>query len=300
MHAFGTDPSIRINLDLSALIFVDAAGERLLRDLIARGIEVVACSGYVAELLRSRAGGTAFGSWNEIHRRRTLAKDFTVARQQPCRCFGVPFGSPGERIMSLLVRACAALRAADRQLSRTYYQVLGISPEEQDPRVIEEAALRCSAHVRSHQYDAQESECTQRLNEIARALITLLDPVSRREYDLGPPSTLPPARGGVGAAGRPVGESTPAPPQWGKSRPAQPGPRILSCFSSGMGKRVASKLELPPAGLANGQSGGIAVGNEHLDPFHSLERKSASIPSPAWNATSPCSDPLPSPALKGA
>ena len=52
----GTDPSSRINLDLSALIFVDAAGERLLRDLIARGIEVVACSSYVAELLRSSAG----------------------------------------------------------------------------------------------------------------------------------------------------------------------------------------------------------------------------------------------------
>jgi hypothetical protein len=52
----GTDLSSRINLDLSALIFVDAAGERLLRDLIARGIEVVACSSYVAELLRLSAG----------------------------------------------------------------------------------------------------------------------------------------------------------------------------------------------------------------------------------------------------
>ena len=53
--AAGTDSSSRINLDLSALVFVDAAGERLLRDLIARGIEVVACSSYVAELLRSSA-----------------------------------------------------------------------------------------------------------------------------------------------------------------------------------------------------------------------------------------------------
>ena len=50
------DPSSRINLDLSGLIFVDAAGERLLRDLIAQGIEVVACSSYVAELLRSSYG----------------------------------------------------------------------------------------------------------------------------------------------------------------------------------------------------------------------------------------------------
>jgi hypothetical protein len=50
------DLSRRINLDLAALIFVDAAGERLLRELIAQGIEVVACSSYVAELLRSGAG----------------------------------------------------------------------------------------------------------------------------------------------------------------------------------------------------------------------------------------------------
>ncbi len=54
--AAGTDPSGRISLDLSALTFVDAAGEGLLLDLIARGIEVVACTSYVAELLRSRAG----------------------------------------------------------------------------------------------------------------------------------------------------------------------------------------------------------------------------------------------------
>jgi hypothetical protein len=54
--AAGADPSNRINLDLSALIFVDAAGERLLRELIARGIEVVACSSYVAALLRFSAG----------------------------------------------------------------------------------------------------------------------------------------------------------------------------------------------------------------------------------------------------
>jgi hypothetical protein len=60
--AFGTDPSSRINLDLSALFFVDTAGERLLRDLIGRGIEVVACSGFVAELLRSSKGLRLFQS----------------------------------------------------------------------------------------------------------------------------------------------------------------------------------------------------------------------------------------------
>jgi hypothetical protein len=73
---------------------------------------------------------------------------------------------------------------SDRQPSRTYYQVLDISSKEQDPRVIEEAALRNSAFVRAYQL-TRESECTLRLNEIARALNTLLDPDRRREYDQG-------------------------------------------------------------------------------------------------------------------
>jgi hypothetical protein len=60
--AAGADPSSRTQLDLSALIFVDAAGERLLRDLIVRGIDVVACSSYVAELLRLAAGVRQFRS----------------------------------------------------------------------------------------------------------------------------------------------------------------------------------------------------------------------------------------------
>jgi hypothetical protein len=49
--------SHRTSLDLSALTFVDAAGERLLRDLIGQGLEIAACSSYVAELLRSSAAG---------------------------------------------------------------------------------------------------------------------------------------------------------------------------------------------------------------------------------------------------
>jgi hypothetical protein len=54
--ASGTDPAGRASLDLSALTFVDAAGEKLLRELIDQGIEVVACSSYVAELLRASDG----------------------------------------------------------------------------------------------------------------------------------------------------------------------------------------------------------------------------------------------------
>jgi hypothetical protein len=70
---------------------------------------------------------------------------------------------------------------ADTQ--RSYYQVLDISPDELDPKVIEEAALRCYGDLRPYQL-TRESECTLRMNEIARALSTLLDPVRRREYDL--------------------------------------------------------------------------------------------------------------------
>jgi hypothetical protein len=92
--------------------------------------------------------------------------------------------------MSLLVRPCAS--TPGRQPSRTYYQVLDISQDEQDPKVIEEAALRCSVHVRAYQL-TRESECTLLLNEIAQALITLLDPVRRREYDLGLDKPLSPA-----------------------------------------------------------------------------------------------------------
>jgi hypothetical protein len=48
-------------LDLSAITFVDAAGEQLLRELLRQGVEVVACSGYIAELLRSSAAGPLSG-----------------------------------------------------------------------------------------------------------------------------------------------------------------------------------------------------------------------------------------------
>jgi hypothetical protein len=53
--ASGTKPFDRTRLDLSALTFVDAAGAGLLRELIGQGIEIIACSSYVAELLRASA-----------------------------------------------------------------------------------------------------------------------------------------------------------------------------------------------------------------------------------------------------
>jgi hypothetical protein len=48
-----SDPAGRPSLDLSALSFVDAAGAGLLWELIGLGIEIVACSNFIAELLRA-------------------------------------------------------------------------------------------------------------------------------------------------------------------------------------------------------------------------------------------------------
>jgi anti-anti-sigma regulatory factor len=42
----------RLLLDLAAVTYADAAGAELLRDLLAEGVEIGACSGFVGELLR--------------------------------------------------------------------------------------------------------------------------------------------------------------------------------------------------------------------------------------------------------
>lgn len=42
----------RVRLDLASLTFVDAEGVRFLKSLIREGIEVIACSGFVAEMLQ--------------------------------------------------------------------------------------------------------------------------------------------------------------------------------------------------------------------------------------------------------
>ena len=85
----------------------------------------------------------------------------------------------------------------------THYLVLGISPAEQDAEVIEQAALDRAAWVRAYQL-THGAECDRLLGQIALALITLLDPQKRREYDSGlagvagdavpPRPTAPPGR----------------------------------------------------------------------------------------------------------
>lgn len=65
----------------------------------------------------------------------------------------------------------------------THYQILGISPDEQDPEVIEHAALMRMRTLRQYQAGPHASQCTELLNCVARARDTLLDPRKRARYD---------------------------------------------------------------------------------------------------------------------
>src|SRR5262245_64598405 len=65
----------------------------------------------------------------------------------------------------------------------TYYQLLGLSPGEDDAEVIAEAAIRQAAHVRSYQIGPHAAESVRILNEIAEASRVLRDPAKRRAYD---------------------------------------------------------------------------------------------------------------------
>jgi hypothetical protein len=65
----------------------------------------------------------------------------------------------------------------------TYYQLLGVAADETDADVIEEAAVRQTAHVRTYQIGPYAAECTRLLNEIAQAKLTLLHPGKRQAYD---------------------------------------------------------------------------------------------------------------------
>jgi hypothetical protein len=65
----------------------------------------------------------------------------------------------------------------------THYQLLGISPDEQDIEVINAAVVRQSAYVRNFQAGKYSAEATRLLNEIAAAKVCLIDPVKRARYD---------------------------------------------------------------------------------------------------------------------
>lgn len=65
----------------------------------------------------------------------------------------------------------------------THYQLLGITPDEQDIEVIEAAMLRQSSFVRNFQSGQYAEEAARVLNEIAAARLCLVDPRKRAKYD---------------------------------------------------------------------------------------------------------------------
>lgn len=75
----------------------------------------------------------------------------------------------------------------------TYYQILGVAPDEQDAEIIEEAAMRQTAHVRTYQAGPHAEEAKKLLGEIAMARATLLKPEKRRVYDANLRASAKPA-----------------------------------------------------------------------------------------------------------
>ncbi|QDU11967.1 hypothetical protein [Gimesia aquarii] len=64
-----------------------------------------------------------------------------------------------------------------------YYQLLGISVNEQDSEVIQTAAQRQRSSIEDHLHGAHHREATQLIYEIEEAELTLLNPELREDYD---------------------------------------------------------------------------------------------------------------------
>lgn len=80
----------------------------------------------------------------------------------------------------------------------SHYQMLGIARHEQDPEVIESAAIRQMAYVRNFQSGPHAKDCARILGELSQARLILRDAAKRAEYDarlaaLDAPAFTPPA-----------------------------------------------------------------------------------------------------------
>lgn len=64
-----------------------------------------------------------------------------------------------------------------------YYRLLGLEPFEDDPAVVEAAADRQMAHVRSFQAGRHSAASQKLLNELSAARVCLLDPQKKAAYD---------------------------------------------------------------------------------------------------------------------
>src|SRR5262245_48074583 len=99
------------------------------------------------------------------------------------------------------------LGIAKEQRPPNHYQLLGVPVGEADREVIEEAAVRQTAHVRTYQMGQHAADCARILNEIALAKTVLLHPQKKKDYDAkltapSRPPVLPESR--IAAAPLPV------------------------------------------------------------------------------------------------
>lgn len=132
----------------------------------------------------------------------------------------------------------------------TYYQLLGIVPDEQDRDVIQAASLRLSAYVRNFQTGKHSDDANRILTELAEARSCLLDAASRRRYDasLLPAPTKPAAY--AAPPNRPATSNRP-PPSAPRQAPAAPAPV--------MAPRVTSPPVIEMADVIAGDSPALAA-----------------------------------------
>ena len=64
-----------------------------------------------------------------------------------------------------------------------HYRLLGLKVFEEDPDVIESAADKCMAHLRSFQTGKNAQLAQKLLNEVSAARVCLLNPQQRATYD---------------------------------------------------------------------------------------------------------------------
>jgi hypothetical protein len=152
----------------------------------------------------------------------------------------------------------------------THYQMLGISPDERDPDVIEAAVVRQSAYVRNFQAGQFGEHAARILTEIAAARHCLLDPTRRAQYDAELQAKLKPQR--------PVIDDE---------------PRLLDLDApNSAATKPPPRRPPPPASHSSGHLSGVMPD----DPLSEIsdETPDGGVRSPARPRAAPAGTPLPS------
>jgi len=133
-----------------------------------------------------------------------------------------------------------------------HYRLLGIAPFEDDPDVIDNAADRQMAHVRTFQGGKHVSSSQRILNELASAKVCLLDARTKAQYDeqlreqLEPEANQPTGPHGHAApAAPPPSFRQVAPPQAPPAPPATPAEETSAQVETGEVATVASSAGGP-------------------------------------------------------